>query len=472
MIKKSSQRGYLLVQALIYGAVGLIVIGGLVNWGASSLKISRYLNYREQALSIAEAGIDYYRWHLAHAKNDFQDGTGKAGPYIHNFYDKNGNKIGEFSLQIIPPVIGSTIVTIISTGKTTGEFTVSRSIETKLAIPSWAKYAVVANDHMRFGEGTEVFGPIHSNGGIRFDGVAHNLIASARADYSDPDHTGVNEYGVHTHKLPVDPYPPKTYPSRTDVFMAGRQFPVPAVDFVGLSSDLADIKTQAINKGRYFSHSGSLGYQIILKINGTFDLYKVTSLESPSGSCSNNQSQTGWGTWSVKKKSLLGNYNFPSNGLIFVEDNLWISGQIRSARLTIASARFPDSVNTNTSITINEDLKYTYFDGRDAIALIAQNNINVGLKSEDVLDIHAALVAKNGRVGRFYYSQSCGNEYKRSDLYLFGLIATNVRYGFAYVDGTGYENRYLNYDGNLLYGPPPSFPLTSDQYEIISWREL
>lgn len=117
-------------------------------------------------------------------------------------------------------------------------------------------------------------------------------------------------------------------------------------------------------------------------------------------------------------------------------------------------------------------MKYTYFDGQDTLALIAQNNINVGLKSEDALEIHGALVAKNGRVGRFYYNSACGSEYKRENLNLFGLIATNVRYGFAYVDGTGYENRYLNYDGNLLYGPPPSFPLTSDQYETISWREL
>ncbi len=470
MIKKTSQRGYLLAQALIYGTVGLIIVGGLVNWGASSLKISRYLNYREQALAIAEAGVDYYRWHLAHARSDFQDGTDEGGPYVHNFYNKNGDKIGEFSLQITPPAVGSTIVTIVSTGKTAGEFVVSRSIETKLAIPSWAKYAVVANDHMRFGEGTEVFGPIHSNGGIRFDGVAHNLITSARSDYDDPDHTGVNEYGVHTHKLPVDPYPPNAYPARTDVFMAGRQFPVPAVDFVGLSSDLADIKTQATSDGRYFSHSGSLGYLMILKTDDSFDLYKVTSLESPPSGCSS--SQTNWGTWSVKKKSLVGNYAFPSNGLIFVEDNLWVSGQIKTARLTIASARFPDSVTTNTSITINQDLKYTYFDGQDTLALIAQNNINVGLKSEDDLEIHGALVAKNGRVGRFYYNSACGSEYKRENLNLFGLIATNVRYGFAYVDGTGYENRYLNYDGNLLYGPPPSFPLTSDQYETISWREL
>jgi len=86
--------------------------------------------------------------------------------------------------------------------------------------------------------------------------------------------------------------------------------------------------------------------------------------------------------------------------------------------------------------------------------------------------LDAAVVAKNGRVGRYYYSSSCGSNYIRNTITLNGMIATNRRYGFAYTDGTGYINRNINYDANLLYGPPPSFPLTSDQYALISWEEL
>ncbi|MDQ5893346.1 MAG: hypothetical protein QG640_358, partial [Patescibacteria group bacterium] len=32
--------------------------------------------------------------------------------------------------------------------------------------------------------------------------------------------------------------------------------------------------------------------------------------------------------------------------------------------------------------------------------------------------------------------------------------------------------RNIIYDGNLLYAPPPSFPLTSDQYTTLSWEEI
>ncbi len=52
------------------------------------------------------------------------------------------------------------------------------------------------------------------------------------------------------------------------------------------------------------------------------------------------------------------------------------------------------------------------------------------------------------------------------------MIASNKRYGFSYTDGTGYDIRNIIYDANMLYAPPPSFPLTTDQYSIISWEEV
>jgi len=51
------------------------------------------------------------------------------------------------------------------------------------------------------------------------------------------------------------------------------------------------------------------------------------------------------------------------------------------------------------------------------------------------------------------------------------MIGSSNRYGFAYTDNTGYQDRTIIYDANLLYGPPPSFPLTSDKYTTISWDE-
>lgn len=479
------QKGSLLVQALVFGSIAVVIIGGLVSWAGLNIKASRLALYREQALQIAESGIDYYRWHLAHAPTDYQDGTGTSTPSVRPFYDKDGNQIGTFTLTITPPQPGFTIVTVKSTGRITDDPSVARSITARFAIPSLAKYAVVSNDSLRFGEGTEVYGPIHSNGGIRFDGLAHNVISSSRDVYDDPDHSGNNEFGVHTHvTLPSgsvnDTFrsaeaPPNSVPARPDVFESGRQFPIPAVDFVGLTTDLASIKSGAQTSGRYFAASGYQGYRVVFKTNDTFDLYRVTALQAVGNNCSNVQNQSGWGSWSIRTsggggQTLLGNYAIPSNGLIFLEDNVWVDGQINTARVTLAVGRFPDNPATRPSITINANLLYTNYDGQDVISLISQGNVNVGQYSANNLRIDAALVAQNGRAGRYYYETSCSDDSKTS-LTLYGMIASSLRYGFAYTDGTGYDSRDIIYDANLLYGPPPSFPLTSDQYQIISWEE-
>lgn len=478
--------GSVLIQAFVFGVISIVMVGALVSWAGVNIKAGRVGLYREQALQIAEAGVDYYRWHLAHAPEDYQDGTGAPGPYVHPFYDKDGVQIGAFSLEITPPPPGFTLVEIESTGTVLVDPSISRKIKVQLAIPSFARYAVVANDNMRFGQGTEVFGPIHTNGGIRFDGIAHNVITSARDSYDDPDHSGGNEFGVHTHVNPPpssgvnDTFrsleaPPNPVQARTDVFESGRIFPVPAVDFVGLTTNLAQIKSDAQSSGRYISASGAQGYRILLKTDDTFDLYRVNNLQSPPNGCSS--SVTGWGTWTIRttgngNQTFIANYPIPANGLIFVEDHVWVEGQINTARVTIASGRFPDNPSTRPSIIVNNNLLYTNYDGQDVIALIAQNNINVGLGSLNTLRVDAALIAQTGRVGRFYYSANCGSGYSRDSITLYGMIGSNIRYGFAYTDGTGYDVRDIIYDANLLYGPPPSFPLTSDQYQIISWEEV
>lgn len=484
--------GIVLVNVLVFATIAITVTTALVNWGATVLKSARNLDAREQALQVAEAGVEYYRWHLAHAPTDYQDGTGGSGPYVHSVQDADGDIIGEYSLVITPPPTGSTIVKIRSTGTVVVDPSVSRTIQTTLAIPSLAKYAVVANSAMRFGEGTEIFGPVHSNGGIRFDGLAHNIVTSGVASYDDPDHddTGAEklEFGVHTHINPPPSsgvnnayrpleMPPATPPIRADVFVAGRQFPVPTFDFTGLTTDLSAMKSDAQSSGRYYAHSGAQGYHIVLKTNDVFDIYRVNSLRAAPNNCTNTADQTNWGTWSINSQTLLAsNQAFPTNGIIFLEDHVWVDGTINTARLTIASGRFPDNVTTRTDITVNNDLRYTNYDGSDVISLIAQRNINTGLFSEDDLRVDAALVAQNGRVGRWYYESDCRsggtNYYTRTLLTLYGMIATNQRYGFAYTDGTGYDSRDIIYDNNLLYGPPPSFPLTSSQYTTISWEEI
>jgi hypothetical protein len=191
----------------------------------------------------------------------------------------------------------------------------------------------------------------------------------------------------------------------------------------------------------------------------------------------------------------------PANGIIFAEDDVWVDGQIDNSRLTIVAAREP-LASASANIYINNDLKYTHYDGSDIIGLIAQKNILVGYFSRNTIRIDAAMIGQKGRVGRPNYGyngygnyriqptgaplpnggggeNSCDDFIGRSTLTTFGALGTFERYGFAWTGSTycsnthssGYCTRNLNFDSNLVYAPPPSFP-TTGEYTLISFEEL
>lgn len=484
------------VYILFFTALFVFILSGSTIWIYFYLNtISRSID-KIQAFYIAESGNEYYRWFLNHFPQDYTDGTGKPGPYVHTFYNRLGEAIGEFILNITPPETGSNVVYVYSKGKIYSNPSIEKNVFTILARPSLAKYAVAVDDNIRFGEGTVVYGEIHSNKGIRFDGKAYNLVKSSLIIYQDPDHEGCKEWAVHTH-VPTTTYPegdpcpdpsnpePSTIPYRPDVFVVGRKVGAPIIDFVGISADFYKLRDLAQKDGFYLPFAGDLryGYEIILKDNGTFDVYKVEDIVPQPKKCEIYDTYEGYGnnnryihsTWSILTKTFLGNYPYPKNGIIFVEDNVWVSGKISDKKLLIVSAKLPDVPAQRTNIIINNDLTYTNYDGRDIIGLIAQRNINVGLKSEDELRIDGALMVQNGRVGRYYYSEECGPEYKRTKITVYGSIITRRRYGFSWVSGnvwtSGYRDREIVYNNDLLYFPPPFFPLASEFYEIVKWQE-
>src|SRR3989338_9446899 len=99
-------KGSLLIPIIIFSGIAIAILGGVMNWTKTTIEANRQLFVREKAIELAESGIDYYRWHLAHNKNDFQDGTGAAGPYVHQVRDKDGDVIGQYSLVLTPPITG------------------------------------------------------------------------------------------------------------------------------------------------------------------------------------------------------------------------------------------------------------------------------------------------------------------------------------------------------------------------------
>ena len=500
--KIKNKKGSALAYALVIMTVVLIIMVSLLRYINAQLSFSFNRVQREEAFQVAESGIYYYRWYLAHQTSGrtaqqiqsfWQSGSvyGVATPYEDDLKDSDGTKIGRYRIEVQAPDVSSTIVIVKSTGWTYKDPGMKRVIQVRFRRPSWSEYAVLANDVMRFGQGTDIYGKIHSNDGIRVDGVAHNVVSSLVSSYDDPDHTGGAEFGVHTH---VNPPPGSginnnfrplesgtgAVPTRTDVFQAGRQFPVSEVSFNGVVSDLGLMKTQAMSPngntinnctatGCYFD--SSYGRQIILKNNGTMDVCRVAAYDSASYAITSYKRNSGNNTCSTcSGQCAPTNYTIPNSGIIFVENNAWVEGTINNKKIAIAAANLIGGADANIYIG-NNNLLYTNFDGRDIIGLVAQEDVTVIRDSQDTLTIDAALLAQSGRVGRDSYSG-----YDKTTITVNGSIATNQRYGFAYVDSNGnfsngYHNRILNFDNNLLYYPPPYFPTGTD-YSIDLWEEL
>ncbi len=468
--------GSVLVATLVFSFIFLMLAGGLLGFVNQQRKLSVSRQNQVTALQIAEAGANYYRWHLAHAPTDYADGSGQTGcnpcgPYVHPYTDPSGAVIGQFSLLIHPPGIGSTIVKIKSTGSTTQNPQLQRHVVVRYGRPSWARFAALANADLRFGSGTTVQGPLHSNGGIRFDGVAYNLVTSARQTYDDPDSDActVNSWAVHTCLSPADPAPLTPLPQRLNVFTAGREFPVPGVNFDAITVDLNQMQSAAQANGLFLNSSGQAGWHVQFLGNGTLRYRRVRTTRICSGggyTVPVGDTYAYQGNWTT--------VNMPANGIIFVKDNAWVDGSVSNGRATLVAAKDP-LASGNATIWINNDLLYGANDGSSAIGLIAQKDLSVGLFSEDNLEIDAALIAKTGRVGRPYYPSWCNSTYYiRTTITVYGTLATNRRYGFAWgcpAFCSGYVNRNLNFDSNLTYAPPPSFP-TAGEYEFISWSEI
>lgn len=452
----------LILFTLVFGTITTsMIVLGIAQYALTEYKASTHTYNRDVALHIAEAGIQYYRWHLAHDSGDFEDGTfGIPGPYVHEFFDKNGDLLGYFSLSITPPLVGSTIATVQSTGWTVNQPQSSRTLSVRLGFPALTDYAFIENADMSFSNTTEVHGKVHSNGGIRFDGVTDALVESARTTYS---YGGQTKNGVWGSGGPSSFW----------------NFPVPAKDFVGITADMSTIEDLADNGGLHFNSSGRQGYQVIFKSNGTFDLYRIRNVDCFNGYVPNNQ-----GNWTytsicyderTSNRTFLANYAIPSNGVLFFEDHVWVEGVV-DGRVTLAAARFPVVASQYRNIYISDNLVYEQKSGDDVLGLIAQGDIIVPHNVPNNMEINAAALSQFRSIYRPYYRDMNGVPYAiRNSLTFFGAQISYAGGGWKYISGStvisGFINTNHTYDGNLLYTIPPGFPV-GDTYELISWEEV
>jgi hypothetical protein len=496
--------GSAIAYGLIIIAALTIIIVGIMQLISTHIKYGYYVADKEKAFHIAESGIYFYRWYLAHEieqKNQDEINTfwvsnpiGVANPYVKDYLDNNGEKIGEAEINVTFPVSGNyNVVEINSTGHTLKNLA-TRSVRATLRRSIWSDFAVISDSLVCFDKYWTINGKVMGNNGVHFDGVANNIVMSGVGSYNDtnPLHTTYNgKDGVWT-SWAYDNGHNCYYNTEKNscVFMAGSKYPVPKKDFSGVTSSLQALKSKAqapsgttlnncTSTGCYFDNS-SQGRRIILKSNGTFDMCPVSDYWTNNGTNQHYpkkyQKVSGSGTCNDCSGACLATYNIPSSGPIFVENNVWLEGTISNKKVTIVAASITDPAN-NANIFLMNNVKYTSYTGSDIMGIVAEGDIEILKNTPNDLKIDGALLAQNGAVTKPEYNPDCcgsGCTNNKNYINIYGCVVTKNGLNFSLHKETCpglILERVITYDNNLYLYPPPYFPADSFYY-VDTWEEL
>lgn len=465
-------RGYLMLLALVFGAIFFTVLAALAGFILSQNHLQRRSTGEAKAFALAEAGLEYYKWFLAHNPGDITHGTGLAGPYVIPYSDPEGGVVGDVSLEIVGNTScgQTTSIDIESTGIPNDGSGGEKTVVGRYAQPTVAIFSYVLNDSVWAGADRVINGPYHSNGGIRMDGTANAPVTSSLTSWQCTSSFGCS-------------------PSSTQngVFGAGPNqtlwsFPEPQVDFAGIAADFTTLKSVASSSGLYLPRYSSgnsngaaywRGYHLIFNANGTVTVRRVTSTTQLS-STPVNSTDSSSDRMLIQNETAYSTYTIPSTcGLIFVEDNVWVEGVVPT-KVTLVAANI-----TTTGVAPNAYLKnnitYGASDGTDGLTIIAEHNILITPDSPQTMTLNGVFIAQGGAFGRNLYA--CPGTYEpRTSLTILGTTVSNKRTGTKWVNGcggsdAGYQTRVDAFDRKLATDPPPFTPTVSSDYEFVDWRE-
>ena len=183
---KKNNRGYLMILVLVFGSIFFTIISSFTVFIVTQSKLIAQRVEVETAGQIAEAGLNYYKWFLAHYPNDVTNGTGLPGPYVGIYNDPEGGAIGEYSLTVASTTYCGDLASIkvTSIGSTYEQPDIKKTLSARYARPTIADYSYILNANVWVGSDAQITGPYHSNGGIRFDGRNNSVVTSGQTDWS------------------------------------------------------------------------------------------------------------------------------------------------------------------------------------------------------------------------------------------------------------------------------------------------
>lgn len=466
--RHTHERGITTMLVVAFMGVFLIIMGTLTSYVFQQSRYGRALHARDQALHVAEAGLEYYKWFLAHNPGNLTNGTGLPGPYTYTVSDPEGGTVGTASLSVTGNsqcgVIQS--IDLTSVGVSEEDYGFPRTISVRYMQPSAASFSSVLNANVWF-SAESITGAFISNGGVRMDSSNNSTVSSATSSFSCNSSMGCT--------------PTQTQPG---VFGSGAnsslwRYPVASVNFAGMTTDLETLRGYAQTNGLYFydgtvSGVDNKGFRLVMKSNGDIDVYRVTSTTAISNAY---DSIRGYHTDYdiISTQTLMGTYTPPSScALIYVRGTTWLEGTV-AGKYTIVAA---DPGSHTPDVLLANNISYATNDGASGLTVIAERSVRIPLNSPDTLSIRGIFVAKNGYWGRDYYASTpsgYSSYVLRANLNVTGTVVSTSRPVVCWSSGgaciQGYTNRVYSYEQVLAFAPPPFTPITSTDYGFVLWRE-
>ncbi len=457
---------------LVFGAVFFAVIVGLSGFVLEQNRAQEFVRAQSEAFNIAEAGLEYYRWLLSHYPGDTQDHTGHNGPFIVPYVNGEGQNAGTYTLSVVGNEACNAVqsIDVTSKGVPADAPNVSATLWARYAQPSVARYNMILNSSVWFGGGP-IYGPVHSNGGIRMDGNPNAPVTSSVTTWTcDPS------YGCQGNQTE-----PGVFGSGTNQDLWS--YPTPQTDFAAIASNFSSLKSVAQSEGLYFPRISTskqyyLGYHLVFNGDGTVTVYKVTDVSKSirsypvDGVYGYNKQDYGL----ITAETLLGTYTIPANcGLIFVEDNVWMEGSI-SGKVTVVAANVT-TPGVYPNIQLTNNLTYTAFDGTSGLTAIASHSVLINPTAPADLTLDGIFVAQSGAFGMNMYP--CSAYGSKSTLDILGTIVSSMRPitywwyggGGGCSGWSGYSNGTSAFDRQNSTNPPPFTPVTSTQWQFVDWRQ-
>jgi Tfp pilus assembly protein PilX len=457
---------------LVFMGVFGMATATLGSYVLTQAKISETKLAREQAFSIAEAGLEYYRWFLAHNPGQVTNPTTTSIDYTVS--DPEGADMGTAHITVSGNAVCGVAqaLDIEVVGESDANPAYARTLGARYSRQSVAEFSFIINEAVWAGNDRTISGPYHSNGGIRMDATHNSTVVSSVSTW-----TCTSSFGCSPNQ------------SKPGIFGTGSNpqlwtYPAPQMDFNGISVDLTALKQRAQSSGLFFSgaagRSGRKGYHLIFQSDGKVRVYKVKNTSYASSIHIDDIN----GDWyqdydTITSEDYLGLYTIPSNcPVIFVEDKAWIEGVVKG-KVTLAAADLLGGSH-DPDLILNGSITYANTNGTDGLTAVAEGSVRYPLVIPTNMTVNGIYIAQKGYYGRNLYTCSYSPYHQRNSLTVSGTVVSNKRVGTKWTYSqsgcgsnawSGFNTRSDSYDRALATDPPPFTPYASSDNTFTTWRE-